>query len=137
MREEKSQIKLVFTFNQNYFPREKILSLVVTRCITSCYSLYHLLSLIVPVLVSRYTTRCHSFYHSLSIVAPLVSSCCTIRSHSLSLDVPLVCLLIKITFLSPCWASLLVDVHMEIFQLTLVGSVIIQCLKHEETGSNY
>ena len=83
-----------------------LLSLVVTRCITRCHSLYHSLSLVVPVfvtrchslyhsvicchsfsfVVTRCTTRCRSLYHSLSYVVTR----CTTRCHSLSLVVPLV-----------------------------------------------
>ena len=74
-----------------------LLSLVVTRCITRCHSLYqsmlftvtrcYSLSFVVPHVV----TRCHS----LSLVVPLAVTCCTTWHslyHSLSLDVPLVCL---------------------------------------------
>ena len=51
------------------------LSLVAIRC----HSLYHSLSLVVPLVV----IRCHSLYHSLSLVVTR----CTIRCHSLSLVV--------------------------------------------------
>ena len=53
--------------------------LVVTRCITHCYSLSCSMSFIV--------TRCHSLYHLLLFI---VSRC-----HSMSLDVPLACLFIN------------------------------------------
>ena len=68
-----------------------LLSLAVTHChsfslfVTRFHSLYHSLSLVVPLVV----THCHSLsfvithYHSLSLVVTR----CTTRSHSLSLAV--------------------------------------------------
>ena len=71
------------------------LSLVVTCCTTRCRSLYHLLSLVVPLVV----IRCHS----LSFVVPLV----VIRYDLLSLDVLLVCLFINDPGLYVCTTSFL------------------------------
>ena len=54
------------------------------------HSLYHLLSLVVPLLV----TRCHSLYHPLSFVDTRYKT----RCHSISLvvtHVPIVCLIIN------------------------------------------
>ena len=53
----------------------KSLSFAFIRCTTRCHSLYHSLSLVVPLVVTHCTTRCHS----LSFVVPLT----VIRCHSL------------------------------------------------------
>ena len=53
----------------------KSLSFAFIRCTTRCHSLYHSLSLVVPLVVTRCTTRCHF----LSFVVPLT----VIRCHSL------------------------------------------------------
>ena len=62
----------------SYLKKRKIsrnghsLSFVVTRCTTRCHSLYHSLSLVVPLVV----IRCHSL--------SFVVTRCTTRCHSLS-----------------------------------------------------
>ena len=60
----------------------KSLSFAFPRCTTRCHSLYHSLSLVVPLVELLVVTRCHSLHHSLSFVVT--------RCHSLSLVVPLV-----------------------------------------------
>ena len=80
----------------SYWKKEKL-----AKVTTHCY----LLLLVVPLVATCCTTRCHSLYHSLSLVVPLVVisrhplsfivTRCTIRCHSLSLDVSFVCLLIN------------------------------------------
>ena len=56
---------------------------VVSCCTTRCHSLYHSLSLVVPIAVTRCTTRCHSMYHSLSLDVSLV--CLFINNNQISL----------------------------------------------------
>ena len=55
----------------------------LAKMVTCCHSL------------SFVDTRYHSLYHSLSLVVPLVDFQCHLLYHSLSLDVPLICLFIN------------------------------------------
>ena len=70
-----------------------VVPLFVVRFLSLSFiaSLFHWLSLAVPLVVTRCTNRCHSLYHSMSfVVTP-----CHLLYHSLSLDVQLVCLFIN------------------------------------------
>ena len=66
----------------SYLKKKKKIAEVVTRCHS-----YHSWSFVV--------TRCYSLYHSLSIVVPLAVIRCHSLHHSLSLDGPLVCIFIN------------------------------------------
>ena len=72
--------------------RFRSLSFVVARCTTSCQSLSHSLSLVVPLVANRCATRwhslslvvirCHPLYNSSSLVLLLVCLCINDRKVS-------------------------------------------------------
>ena len=64
-----------FTFHNCFILKPKITLICFHSLHTRCHSLYHSLSLVVPLVVTRCTTRCHF----LSFVVPLT----VIRCHSL------------------------------------------------------